>query len=152
MSLDAATILDAIVSHAMQLGLFERVNAHEPANAPGHGLTCAVWADSVSPFPAGSGLHATSARVVFNVRLYTSMLQEPADAIDPHMIAAVDALVNAYSGDFELGGSVRNVDLLGQGGIPLSAQAGYLRQDGHEMRVMTIVLPVIVNDVWEQLP
>lgn len=152
MSLDIAAILDGVVSHALMLGLFERVNAHEPANAPGHGLTCAVWADSVAPLPAGSGLASTSARVVFNARIYTSMLQEPADAIDPNMVAAVDALMSAYSGDFELGGSVRNVDLLGQAGVPLSAQAGYLQQDGQLFRVMTIVLPVIVNDVWEQVP
>ena len=151
MSLDAAAVLDQVVSHAMALGVFERVNGHEPANAPGHGLTCAVWADSIAPLPAASGLSATSARVVFNVRLYASALQEPADAIDPNMITAVDQLMSAYSGDFDLGGEVRNVDLLGQGGIPLSAQAGYLQQDGHLYRVMTLVLPLIVNDVWEQV-
>ena len=152
MSLDATAILDAIVSHAMALGLFERVNSHEPMNPPGHGLTCAVWADSISPLPAGSGLHVTSGRVVFNVRIYTSADSEPRDAIDPHMMAATNLLINAYSTDFELGGNVRNVDLLGQGGVPLSAQAGYLEQDRKLFRVMTLVVPVLVNDVWEQVP
>lgn len=152
MSLNVTGILDALVSHAMASGLFERVNGHEPASAPGHGLTAAAWADSIAPVPAASGLAATSARVVFNVRIYTSMLAEPADAIDPNMLAAVDQLMTAYSGDFELGGAVRNVDLLGQTGTPLSAQAGYLQQDGTLYRVMTLVLPVLVNDVWEQVP
>lgn len=152
MSLDITTILDGIVSHAMALGLFERVNQHEPKNAPGNGLTAAVWADSIAPTPAGSGLASTSARVVFNVRIYSSANAEPADAIDPNILAATSALMGAYSGDFELGGSVRNVDLLGQGGVPLSAQAGYLQQDGRLYRVMTLVLPVLVNDVWEQTP
>lgn len=152
MSLDITTILDGIVSHAMALGLFERVNQHEPKNAPGNGLTAAVWADSIAPTPTGSGLASTSARVVFNVRIYSSANAEPADAIDPNILAATSALMGAYSGDFELGGSVRNVDLLGQGGVPLSAQAGYLQQDGRLYRVMTLVLPVLVNDVWEQTP
>jgi hypothetical protein len=42
------------------------------------------------------------------------------------------------------------VDLLGSAGAPLSAQAGYLNQDGRLFRVMTLTLPIIVNDVWDQ--
>lgn len=152
MTLQAAAILDALVSHALSLGLFERVNSHEPANAPGHGLTCAVWADSIGPVPLGSGLRSTTARIVWNVRLYTSWLGDPADAIDPLLMAAVDELMAAYSGDFELGGLVRNVDLLGQAGTTLSAQAGYIEQDSKVFRVMTLTVPVIVSDVWEQVP
>ncbi|MET8987757.1 hypothetical protein ABZW49_20110 [Nonomuraea wenchangensis] len=78
------------------------------------------------------------------------MLQEPADAIDPAMLAALDALMSAYSGDFDLGGRIRNVDLLGQTGPPLSAQAGYLEQDGNTYRVFTVTLPLLINDVWDQ--
>ncbi|WP_326646056.1 hypothetical protein OG884_15505 [Streptosporangium sp. NBC_01755] len=152
MSLDATTILDGLTSHALALGLFERVNSHEPKNAPGNGLTAAVWVDSIAPVPTGSGLASTSARLVFNVRIYTGAEQEPADAIDPNMLAATDALMSAYSGDFTLGGSVRNVDLLGQAGTSLSAQAGYIQHDSKLLRVMTLVVPVIVNDVWEQVP
>lgn len=150
MSLNVTTILDAIVSHALALGYFERVNAHEPASAPGHGLSAAVWAQEIRPVPSGSGLSSTTARVVFNLRLFTTMLQEPADAIDPNLLAAVDALMTAYSGDFELGGNVRNVDLLGQAGVPLSAQAGYVKIDGALYRVMDLTLPLIVNDVFDQ--
>jgi hypothetical protein len=152
MSLDVTGILDGIVSHAMALGLFERVNTSEPKAAPGNGLTCAIWADKVEPVALASGLAVTSARVAFMVRIYTSMLQQPQDAIDPNILAAVDALITAYSGDFDLGGTVRNVDLLGQHGVPLSAQAGYINQDNKNMRVMTIVLPVIVSDIWSQSP
>lgn len=150
MSLDTAAILDALISHAMSLGRFDRVAGHEPMNAPGHGLTAAVWADSITPMAVASGLAATSARVVFNVRIYGSADATPADAVDPGMLGAVDALMAAYSGDFSLGGLVRNVDLLGHGGVGLSAQAGYLQQDSKVFRVMTLVVPMIVNDVWTQ--
>lgn len=151
MALDISGILDAVVSHAMASGHFEAVNGHEPANPPGHGLTCAVWADRVTPVRS-SGLGSLSALVVFNVRLYTSMQAEPADAIDPNLIAAVDALGAAYSGDFTLGGLVRHVDLLGANGQPLDVRAGYISQDGVLYRVLTISLPCIVNDLWEETP
>lgn len=151
MALNAGAILDAVVSHALASGQFERVNQHEPKNAPGNGLTAAVWVETIAPVRS-SGLAATSAVVTLNVRLYVSMLAEPQDAIDPNIVAAVDALMTAYSGDFELGGLVQAVDLLGMAGVPMSARAGYLDQDGKLFRVMTITLPLIVNDVWEQVP
>jgi hypothetical protein len=147
-----SAVLDPIVSHAMSLALFERVNQHEPKNAPGNGLSCAVWVDRIFPAPAASGLACTSVMVLFNVRIYSSMLQEPQDMIDPNLIDAVDALMTAYSADFDLGGTVRNIDLLGQFGVALSALAGYLNQDNKMYRVMTIALPVVVNDIWPQSP
>jgi hypothetical protein len=149
-ALAVETILDGIVSPMLASGLFARVNAHEPKSAPGGGLTAAVWLDSTAPALGGSGLAATSVRLVFKVRLYTSMLAEPQDAIDPDMLRALDALMGAFSGDFDLGGTVRQVDLLGAYGVPLSSQAGYLNQDGKLMRILDITLPLIVNDVWTQ--
>lgn len=154
MTLGAVTILDTLVSHAMSLGLFERVNGHEPVNPPSTGLTCAIWADIVDIPLAGSGLASSDARVIFKVRIFTSMLQEPLDAIDPVMLDAIDVLWTAYIGDFTLGGSVRLVDIRGQAGVRLTAQAGYLDvpDGGPRMRVMTITLPVIINEAWMEAP
>ena len=149
MALAVDEIVDVVMSHALASGYFDRVNGHEPKNAPGNGLSAAVWADSIRSVQS-SGLSSTSAAVVLNVRLYTSMLQEPQDAIDPAMLRAVSALFAAYSGDFTLGGNAREVDLLGSDGAPLQAKAGYLNQDQKLYRVMTITLPVIVNDAWDQ--
>lgn len=148
--MDITGILDRVVSHAMATGLFERVNQHEPKSAPGNGLSCAVWVDSIAP-ARSSGLSATSGRLAIQVRIYTSMLSEPPDAIDPALVSAVDALMTAYSGNFGLGGTVRCVDLLGMAGEPLSAKAGYLSQDNKIFRVMTILVPLIVNDLWNQV-
>lgn len=150
MTLDINTILSAIESHAASSGHFERVNMHEPKNALGNGLTCAIWVQSIDPVPNNSGLTKTTARIAFTVRIYSNMLQEPEDMIDPNVISATESLMNAYSGDFELGGNVRNVDLLGQAGNPMAAVAGYLNIGGTMYRVMDIALPLIVNDVWTQ--
>lgn len=149
MALDINGITDAVVSHAAASGWFERVNGHEPQNAPGHGLTAAVWMDRLGP--VGSGLAATTGRLVYNVRLFTPMTQEPADAIDPNLTAACDALFRAYVGDFTLGGLVREVDVRGSQGVGLEARAGYIEQDGALLRVYTITLPVIVNDLWDEV-
>lgn len=151
MTLQISSILTAVASHALSSGQFDRVNKHEPKVAPGKGVTCAVWVDRVEPVKS-SGLNSTTARIALMIRTYQSMLSEPRDMIDPAMVAAVDALMGAYSGDFELGGLIRSVDLLGAYGTPLSAQAGYMEQDKRLYRVMTITLPLIVNDVWNQVP
>ncbi|MEU0465020.1 hypothetical protein ABZ215_13535 [Amycolatopsis sp. NPDC006131] len=147
---DFVALIEALADHALRTGWFDRVNKHEPKNAPGHGLTSAIWVDRIEPIRGGSGLNSTSARFVVNVRIYQNALSDPPDAIDPHLTAAVNELMLAYSGDFTLDGLVRDVDLLGAHGIPLSAVAGYLTQDKTIYRVMTITVPLIVNDVWEQ--
>lgn len=150
MSLESQALVDAIVSHAMSLGVFERVNSHEPKNAPGRGLNVAAWVQEIGPI-RGSGLKKTSVRVIFNIRVYSNMLQEPQDAIDPNLMDAVDKLMAAYTGDFQLDGLIRNVDLLGAYSGGLSAQAGYIKQDNDLYRVIVISLPLILNDVWEQV-
>lgn len=152
MSIDTTGILAAIESHAAALGRFERVNKHEPKNAPGNGLTAAIWAQQLSPIALASGLAATSALLVVNVRIYSGMLQEPQDAIDPNLVAAVDALMAAYTGDFTLGDRVRNVDVLGAHSPGLTATAGYLDQDRKLYRVMTLTVPLVINDTWSQIP
>lgn len=150
MSLDLETIVGAMASHAMASGIFETVNGHEPKSKPGNGITAAIWSQTVRPTPKGSGLISTTARVELTVRLYTSMLSEPQDAIDPALVRAVDAIMSAYSGDFTLGGLIKEIDLLGEYGEPLSARAGYINQDSKIFRIYDVTVPVIVNDLWTQ--
>lgn len=153
MAIDILGFTDAAMSHAMATGRFEKVNGHEPKNAPATGgLTGAVWTDRVIPLRARSGLDSVSAVVVLNVRIYASAVSEPADAIDPEMVAAVDDLCTAYCGDFTLGGLISNVDIFGAHGQALDVRAGYLTQDGAPYRVMTIWLPCVVNDLWTEAP
>lgn len=151
MALDIRGILDAVVSHAMASGQFERVNGFEAASPPGSGLTCGVWVDRITALRS-SGLDTVSALVVLNVRIYGSMQSDPPDAIDPNMVAAADTLGAAYSGDFQLGGLVRHIDLLGAHGSPFDVRAGYLSIDGVHYRVLTITLPAVVNDLWTEAP
>lgn len=152
-ALDILGITNAVVSHAMASGHFDLVNGHEPKVPPSTGgLTAAVWTDRVIPLGGASGLDSVTALLVLNVRVYGSAVSEPADAIDPHMITAVDDLCRAYVGDFTLGGLIRNVDIFGAKGTALDVRAGYLTQDGIPFRVLTISVPCIVNDLWTEAP
>ena len=150
MSLSTSAILAAVISHAKATGKAERVLTHEPKSAPGNGITIAIWAQNLRPIT--SGLTSTCVRLEFSVRVYTNMLAKPEDAIDTNLLGAVDQLMAAYSGDFTLGGLIRQVDLLGEHGEPLSADAGYLEQDNRLYRVMVITLPLVIDDLWSQAP
>ena len=143
-------ILDALESHALASGQFARVNRHEPKSAPGTGLTCAIWASYLGPARGMSGLSSTTGLLVFSERIYTNAHAQEADEIDPVILDAVDDMCTRYSGDFTLGGLIRDVDLLGESGRPLEANAGYVTIDQKQYRCMVIQLPLIINDVWSQ--
>ncbi len=148
--MDVEALFAAVESHAMTLGRFDQVNRHEPKNAPGNQLVAAIFVADIGPASTASGQASTTARVEFTIRIYSNMMQEPQDAIDPNILAAVDLLLNAYQGDFTLGGTVMAVDLLGMAGEPLRARAGYINQDSTLYRVMDITLPLLIADAWTQ--
>lgn len=148
---DFNAILQAVQDHASASGLFETVNMHEPKNAPGNGLNLACWIDYIGPAANQSGLNKTTGLLVVTARSYSSMYQTPYDDIDPNLLAAVSTLMTAYSGDFQLGAKVKNIDLQGMSGRKLEAQAGYVSIDNKLMRVMDITIPMIINDIWDQV-
>jgi hypothetical protein len=152
MSLDSAGLFNSLVSHALSLGIFETVNSHEPENPPGSGVTCAVTLGSVDVVANASGLAAVTGRVTFMVRVYNPGLGQPYDAIDPTVLSAIDVLYGAYAGAFTLGGTVRDIDLLGQHGVALSAKLGWVRPGGKLCRSVDITVPVIINDLWSEVP
>lgn len=146
-------IFDAIVSDIQASGYFSKVNQHEPKRKPlTPGLTAAVWLQTMVPLAGASGLNSTSAMLVFTARFYSNMLKEPQDGIDPNLMRATSNVMRRYHDNFDFGlhPTVRNVDLLGEFGQPLAAQAGYVEIDGTMFRVMDLTIPVVINDVWTQ--
>lgn len=143
-------VTNALATHALETGLFSQANRFEPKSAPNDGLNCAIWVQSIKP--ASSGLISTSVRFECMVRIFGNMLQEPQDMIDSNLSAAAWQLMSAYSGDFTLGGLVESVDLLGKDGEPLSSEAGYVEIERRLYRIITITLPVKINDAFDQAP
>lgn len=152
MSLDAAAIngiVDKVTSHAAALGLFETVNFHEPKSEPGGGLRLAVWADTIEPMGSGSGLDSASGYVVLMARIYGNMLARPEDDLDPRIMSAASVLLGAYAGDFDFGQTIRSIDVFGMYGTKMRAQAGYVTIDRTVYRVMTVTVPLVLNDMWD---
>jgi hypothetical protein len=149
--LDLLTYRSAATSHAQGLGLFGNVLDHEPASAPGSGLTYAVWVKNVRALPARSGLTTVSVRLELNGRVFMPADTEPQGEVDIAVTGAVGSLFNAYCGDFTLGGAVAEVDLLGQYGASISADLGYTRLDSTTYRVATLIIPLVLNDLWNEV-
>jgi hypothetical protein len=148
--LDTLALLNALVTHAGGLGLFDRVNTADFKSAPGHGLSATVWAKSLEPV-ASSGLNASSGRLVVFIRIWSGLQPGTDEEIDPEIVRAADRLIAAYIGDFTLGGLVREVDVHGEHGVMLSADFGYRPLDDHPYRVALLTVPLIINDLWEQV-
>lgn len=150
-ALNVAGIYDAVQTHLLRTGWFDRVCGHEPKNAPGNGLTAALWLAKLGPDSERSGLAATAGRLTLTVRLYSPMLAEPPDGIDLDLAQATHAVMVALSGDLTLGGLVQAIDLLGMSSSErLGGEAGYLNQDQKLYRVMVITVPLLIADLWSQ--
>lgn len=152
MALDVAGIVAAVESHARAIGGIEDVVTVEPKSAPGNGVYAAIWLSDIAPVPAASGLGAVSTLLLLTVRVMKRMLSLPYGQIDPDLLAVTDSLMGAYAGAFELGGEVRNVDLLGMYGTKMAGRAGYLTLDKAMFRVVDISLPLVINDLWLEAP
>lgn len=146
-------VLNRIESLAMASGFFDAVNGHEPKSAPGTKTTFSLWVQNVNPV-SSSGLNVTSCVFILNGRIYHSMMSQPFDRIDPNVTAATSFLMASLNQSFKLGGAdnVRAIDILGMEGVSLSAAAGYVEIDRQMLRVMTLTIPIIINDVWPQSP
>lgn len=146
--------------HAARVGKFARVNGHEYKHAPGGGLSATVWFDKMRPADK-SGMAATSVAVTLQVRIYAPLLREGQsssvgmsvqDELDPQIMDAVSALCASYVAGFTLGGLVRCVDVRGGEGSggELSADSGYADIDKVLHRIVTISVPLVINDLWPE--
>lgn len=152
MAIDTQSYMDALTSHALSTGYFDSVNAVDIGSTPPNtGMVAVLWPRRIRALPAGSGLNVTSVSIVFSVRLIRAMDTDPTGQIDPQMISACDALMNAYSGDFTLGGLVNYIDLLGENGEALAADSGFLKMNENQtFRIVDITVPCVIHNVWTQ--
>jgi len=143
-------LIQAVASHAQETGWFRGgVATAEPKSAPNSDTSFAVWASSARPVQS-SGLISTSFRIELAGRIYIDMMREPIDDIDPEIMAVAWDLLTKYSSGFTLGGLVRQVDLFGSEGDALGLEFGYIAIDRQLFRVATFVIPLIVNDQFDQ--
>lgn len=143
------TAFNQLTSLAAQSGYFASVQSHEPKSAPSTGLTFACWLAPIKPIPERSGLPVTSARLLVMTRIYSSMLADPQDNIDIDLGRAASYMLAQLTGDFEVTGAY--IDLLGSYGVDLSADPGYIALDKTMFRVIDMMVPLICDDVYDQV-
>lgn len=141
-------VFDKLVSTAKRSGYFTNALSHEPKSAPTDGLTFACWLGQIQPIPEQSGLDVTSARAEVLCRIYSNMLAEPQDKIDPDLALAGSYMLAELTGDFGIDGAY--IDLLGAHGDPLQLQTGYVDLDRTMFRIADITTPFIADDVYDQ--
>lgn len=142
----------AVQSAAQALGVFDEVVTHEPKSPPQGLAALAIWLGPVTPLGSTSGLGATSGRISLRGRIYISDLSKPEDQVDGKLLGLVSALFGALTAEFTLGALVMEVDLLGIHGEQLAATTGYLDHDGKFFRTADVTVPLIVSDLWSQVP
>lgn len=84
------------------------------------------------------------------VRIHMKAFTEPGENTETQMADIVSNLMEDFMGDFDLGGTIRNIDVGGSEGEPLSATWGYvgINQAGGNpvmFRTVDITVPMIVD-------
>lgn len=147
MSLDTKAILAKLASIGKAAGLFVKVSKFEPRGQPGNGVTLSLISGPMRPI-ASSGLNNASLRWQIDGRVYLPMNYEPQEDADSLLTAAAAKYLEALCGQFTLGGLVRCVDVFGSDGEPLSATPGYIEHNDKLYRVITLEIPLLINQQW----
>lgn len=150
MGVEWKAIQDEFISIAQRSGQFDTYQGHEAKNAPGKGIHFEVIYGGKRP--AKSGLSATSVVVTFLLRVFCDMLREPMDDIDVDLCVAADAIWDGVHGGYKFDNilGVRCGDLMGSDGEPMSDRSGYITISNTMYRAIDIVVPVIINDAYNQ--
>jgi len=145
MAFDASNTLDAVAGHLLASGYLRDVMIGEPKSPPsGDQLTASVFLNSISV--AEVTLGTTIESHVLTLRIFRNMLAEPTETMEKEFAKAISSILSDIIGEFDLGGSVRSIDVAGIYGSGISVNYGYLDLGGTMFRIADITLPLIVDD------
>tara|TARA_R110002020_G_scaffold393611_1_gene603772 strand:+ start:69 stop:524 length:456 start_codon:yes stop_codon:yes gene_type:complete len=145
MAFDASNTLDAVAGHLLASGYLRDVMIGEPKSPPsGDQLTASVFLNSISV--AEVTLGTTIESHVLTLRIFRNMLAEPTETMEKEFAKAVSSILSDIIGEFDLGGSVRSIDVAGIYGSSIAVSYGYLDLGGTMFRIADITLPLIVDD------
>jgi hypothetical protein len=142
---DCDELFSKIRSVAKKLGVFPTVIGHDPENAPPAGVSCSVMLGPVKPVTS-SGLASVSGQVTLMIHVWNFAQRRPLDDVDPKTLWATCALMGAFAGGFTLSETVREVDL-----FAMTAEPGYVNFQDKEFRAMAISVPIVINDMFEEV-
>jgi hypothetical protein len=149
MAFNIKATLDAISSHIARTGYVNDVRIGEPVAPP----------DAVDKMHAA--IYMTSAGVVsltlsttievhsVVVRLYRRAAfgqGDDAGQVETEMALAVSQVTSNLVGEFDLGATMRNIDIAGQYGQSLSATWGYITIGNTVFRTVDLTVPLVVDE------
>ena len=145
MAFDASNTLDAVAGHLLASGYLRDVMIGEPKSPPsGDQLTASVFLNSISV--AEVTLGTTIESHVLTLRIFRNMLAEPTETMEKEFAKAISSILSDIIGEFDLGGSIRSIDVAGIYGSSIAVSYGYLDLGGTMFRIADITLPLIVDD------
>jgi hypothetical protein len=149
--LQVDAIMAKVVSVVESLAVVETVNGGDNIHVVGAGLRASVSPERIASPPGSSGLDSASVVLTVRVRLFDRVFPTPVDEFSTDLLKAIGKVCGAYLGGFTLGGLVRDIDLHGRHGQAMTVQAGYMDVPDGTCRVMTLLLPLVIDNAWEEV-
>ena len=138
--------LKAVETYLRKDGACGAVTIGEPKSPPGGGkYQAAVYMRSTAVYGVTANGGTLEVHVV-NVRLYKDMLAEPRENIETDLATALARIASDLIGEYDLGATVRNIDVAGAQGTPMSSEWGYTSISEKMFRVIDLRVPLLVDD------
>lgn len=154
MAFEIKSTLNAVASKMQASGYFAAVMIGEPKSPPTgggpHNIVAAIWMTRAGV--VGTTLTKTIESHVLTVRLYTDMLAEPQEDIEFGLAAVTSDFMSDLCGEYDLGATIRNIDIAGEYGTALSAEWGHVDVSGKMCRIVDVTLPLTVDDSGTFVP
>lgn len=145
MAFKVKSTLQAVESYLKASGYVRTVLVGEPKQpVEGHGVSAAIYMTSADVVQLT--LNGTIEVHTATIRLYADMLREPLEANEFEMSEIAGSILSDLLGEYDLGGTVRNIDAGGQYGSAVSVRWGHVDVSGKMYRIADIALPLIVDD------
>tara|TARA_R110000751_G_scaffold144178_1_gene247767 strand:+ start:157 stop:624 length:468 start_codon:yes stop_codon:yes gene_type:complete len=141
--------LDAISSHIARTGYVNDVRIGEPVAPPD-----AVDKMHAAIYMASAGVVSLTLSTTIEVhsvvvRLYRRAAfgqGDDAGQVETEMALAVSQVTSNLVGEFDLGATMRNIDIAGQYGQSLSATWGYITIGNTVFRTVDLTVPLVVDE------
>ena len=148
MAFNIKATLDAIASHIARTGYVAETRIGEPSSPPDavDKLHAAIYMASASVVQLT--LSTTIEQHVVTVRLYRRAAfgqGDDAGQVEAEMALAVSQISSNLIGEFDLGATMRAIDIAGQYGQSFTTQYGYVSIGTTMFRTVDITVPLIVD-------
>lgn len=136
--------LQTVQSALMKMGYFPKAEIGEPKSPPTEPMAAALFMSNAAV--AETTLGTTIELHVVTVRFYRRIFEEKEETIEYEMAEVLSKLMSDLLGDFDLGATIRSIDVGGQYGTAPRGDWGYVDVGGVMFRTVDLTLPLIVDD------